>query len=483
VSDFEPVRIALAGGIEGLKERLRTPGVAVYWSYSEQDEVRRFWSGGPPIAIAGLSAVARAGSAPELPPARVREVVLTGELPPDDAPSVAVVPIRMGGIVPAVAWVEIPAPPAGGTAGQAFLYVALGSMALVLGFLFFYMNQRVSQPLRSLIGAMGRGTEGTLEPIAEGAGSGEVSWLAGSFNRLVGKLKASDNQNRELLSRIQRFNEELKVKIAQATRELERRNEELRKSNDRLFTLQRELSQHERLATLGQLAGNMAHELGTPLNAMSGHVELMLSEEEALNPDVAKRLKLIGGQIDRLSTIIQQTLHQLRAPAPRFASVDLNALVSGIATLVQPTVGNRQIALRSSLAPSLPPVAGDPEQLEQVLMNLVNNAVDAMPSGGSLDLITALSEGHVVLQVRDTGAGIPPEDIGRVFEPFYSTKKAGRGTGLGLAICRSIVKSHNGTIEVSSEPGKGAWFTVKLPAAEKLAGGPASASPVPVPSR
>jgi signal transduction histidine kinase len=203
---------------------------------------------------------------------------------------------------------------------------------------------------------------------------------------------------------------------------------------------------------------------------MSGHIELLLADEGTLPPEAVKRLKLIGSQIERLSGIIQGNLQQLRAPAPRFMTVDLNALVQGIVSLVTPSVSGRKVAIRVSLGTDLPRVAGDPAQLEQVLMNLVNNALDAMPGGGSLDLLTAAKDGMACLQVRDSGAGIPRDDLKKIFDPFYTTKVPGKGTGLGLAICRDIVRAHSGTIDVQSEPGKGSWFTVRLPATEVLDG-------------
>ena len=374
--------------------------------------------------------------------------------------------------VVAVAHFYVPAPAPTGRVGRILLIVMIGVMALVLGFLFLYMNQAISQPIQRLIGAMTRGAEGELHPIAAGGASGEVAQLALIYNRMV-------QENQKLMNQIRGFNEELRNKVRLATSELEKRNEDLRNTNARLFQLQRELTDQQRLASLGQLAGSMAHELGTPLNAMSGHIELLLSDEGHLAPDVSKRLRLIGGQIERLSGIIQRTLHQLRVPAPHFVSVDLNHLVQGIVSLVTPSVSSRKVTIRTSLAPTLPRVQGDPEQLEQVVMNLVNNALDAMPGGGSLDLLTAAQEGQVCLQVRDSGAGISSEDQARIFDPFYTTKGPGKGTGLGLAICQDIVKAHHGTIDVQSEPGQGSWFTVRFPLEVGMAGSPA---PAPIPA-
>ncbi len=464
----DALKAALERSVDKLRESLHVNGLAVFLVYTNdrKERVLRPWL--------------RSGTAPQettnLDEAAFRDGVTPAPEAKDD-PAVVVFPLN--GIVPkanpipedldgtpgvvAVAHFALPSPPPRGAGSRFLLILMIAIMALVLGFLFFYMNQAISQPIQRLIGAMTRGAKGELQPIATSGGGGEVAQLALIYNSMA-------QENKKLMDQIRGFNEQLKNKVRLATGELERRNEELRRANEKLFGLQRELSDQQRLASMGQLAGTMAHELGTPLNAMSGHIELLLSEEGALPADVSKRLRLIGSQIDRLSGIIQSNLQQLRAPAPRFVTVDLNALVQGIVSLVTPSVGARKVAMRTSLAAALPRVAGDPGQLEQVLMNLVNNALDAMPAGGSLDLLTAMQEGLVCLQVRDSGAGISREDVRRIFDPFFTTKSPGKGTGLGLAICREIVKAHGGTIDVQSEPGKGSWFTVKLPAAEKVDG-------------
>ncbi len=456
--------------VDALREKLRINGLSVFLVVTNDRRER--------VLVPWL----RSGVAPQDTSTADEKALKEEAVPrpePRDDPALVVVPLM--GMVPksldaaastdeegkpgvvAVAHFAIRAPPAQGAGSRFLLILMIAIMALVLGFLFFYMNQAISQPIQRLIGAMTRGTKGELQPIAAGGGSGEVAQLALIYNSMA-------QENRKLMDQIRGFNEQLKNKVRLATGELERRNDELRRANEKLFGLQRELSDQQRLASMGQLAGSMAHELGTPLNAMSGHIELLLSEEGALPADVSKRLKLIGSQIDRLSGIIQSNLQQLRAPAPRFVTVDLNALVQGIVSLVTPSVGARKVAMRTSLAASLPRVAGDPGQLEQVLMNLVNNALDAMPGGGSLDLLTAVQENMVCLQVRDSGAGISRDDVRRIFDPFFTTKSPGKGTGLGLSICREIVKAHGGAIDVQSEPGKGSWFTIKLPAAERVDG-------------
>jgi signal transduction histidine kinase len=462
----EQLKRSLDLSIEALREKLHVNGMAIFLANYPAD-------GGSP----SLETWVDSGSAPPASSGQDLQALREGTMPrpgPKDDPAVVVMPLKgnvptwnvhspgKDGVV-AVAHFALPSLPPHGAGSRVLLILMIAIMALVLGFLFFYMNQAISQPIQRLIAAMTRGTKGELQPIAEGGASGEVAHLALIYNSMV-------QENRKLMDQIRGFNEQLKNKVRMATGELERRNEELRRANEKLFGLQRELSEQQRLASMGQLAGTMAHELGTPLNAMSGHIALLLSEGGAPPEEVSKRLQLIGSQIDRLSGIIQSNLQQLRTPAPRFVTVDLNALAQGIVSLITPSVSARKVAIRTSLATDLPRVAGDPGQLEQVLMNLVNNALDAMPGGGSLDLLTAVQEGMACLQVRDSGAGISKDDIRKIFDPFFTTKLPGKGTGLGLAICREIVKAHGGSIEVQSETGKGSWFTVKLPAAEKLDG-------------
>lgn len=464
------LKASLETTVERLRESLHVNGLAVFLVFTNDRKERV------------LDQWLRSGSAPQYTSKVDEQALKEGAVPrpdPKDDPAVVVLPLT--GIVPrsldttaapgeegkpgivAVAHFSLPTPPPRGAGSRFLLILMIAVMSLVLGFLFFYMNQAISQPIQRLIGAMTRGVKGELQPIAQGGASGEVAQLALIYNSMV-------QENRKLMDQIRGFNEQLKNKVRMATGELERRNDELRRANEKLFGLQRELSEQQRLASMGQLAGAMAHELGTPLNAMSGHIELLLAEEGAPPEEVSKRLRLIGSQIERLSGIIQSNLQELRAPAPRFVTVDLNTLAQGIVSLVTPSVGARKVAIRTSLATDLPRVAGDPAQLEQVLMNLVNNALDAMPSGGSLDLLTAAQDGMACLQVRDSGAGISKDDIRKIFDPFFTTKVPGKGTGLGLAICREIVKAHGGAIEVQSEPGRGSWFTVKLPAAERVDG-------------
>jgi signal transduction histidine kinase len=242
----------------------------------------------------------------------------------------------------------------------------------------------------------------------------------------------------------------------------------------------------EKLATLGRVATIIAHELGTPLNAISGHLQLLLNGG-AGDPKVSERLRIIDGQVDRLAGIVRNVLRTMRVPPPKAAPVHLDDVIKREAQLIEPVAHKRGVSVELKMAPGLPMIVADPDQMGQVLLNLFSNAIDAMSAGGRLtisvrtaprDEVEKAAPGvwvplqdseHVRDDVADTGPGMPPELIKRAFEPFFTTKTAeekggsGSGVGLGLAICREIVRNHQGEIVISSEAGKGATFTFYLP--------------------
>jgi signal transduction histidine kinase len=212
----------------------------------------------------------------------------------------------------------------------------------------------------------------------------------------------------------------------------------------------------------------MAHEIGTPLNSISGYIQLMLAEGTG-SELMTRRLKIIESQLDRLTQTIRNLLHSTRQPEPQINPLDVNQILEAVMTLTQPGMSMREIQLVRQLDPGLPPVAGDPGLLQQVFLNLVTNALDAMPRGGTLTVATASSpeagqNGRFVeVEVRDTGTGMSPEVVRRALEPFFTTKAPGKGAGLGLSICEDIVRSHHGKMEVESREGQGSTLRVHLP--------------------
>ena len=262
----------------------------------------------------------------------------------------------------------------------------------------------------------------------------------------------------------------------------------------------------ERSQALTLLAASVAHEIGNPLNALHIHLQLMERElrkiravppfQAASTPkrrgkshaappegeaaEVAVKLdKYLGvakGEIARLDYIVTQFLQAIRPAPPQLQPATLNAVVRETVDLLRPELENRGLAVAEKLAPQLPPTPIDPGQIQQALVNLCKNAMQAMTRGGVLTLQTDARSDGVIVSVLDTGCGMTPETLSRVFEPFYTTKK--KGSGLGLMIVQRIIREHGGRIELDSRVGKGTTFRLWLPRHEKqqrlLEAGPAT---------
>ena len=259
--------------------------------------------------------------------------------------------------------------------------------------------------------------------------------------------------------------------------------------------LERQVSEAQRLEGLGQLAGGMAHDFNNLLAVISSYASFV-QQEVASEADSA-RWRKVGQDLDepenaadRAAALTRQLLAYSRTQQAEPRVLDLNEMIDGLADLLGRTLGGR-IELVLDLDPGLGRVLADPGQLEQVLVNLVVNARDAMPDGGQLTIRTADAQvddpdlagppsgrpGRFArLDVRDTGSGMPPEVVSRAFEPFFSTKPSGRGAGLGLATVHGIVRRAGGRLEVSSAPGRGTTMTVLLPATEAAAACPGRAA-------
>ena len=217
----------------------------------------------------------------------------------------------------------------------------------------------------------------------------------------------------------------------------------------------------EELASIATLVAGLAHEIGTPMGVIQGHAKLL--ESAVSGEDARWRLQTIQAQIGRISKIIQTLLNMARPGKSRRQPVALGPLIESTLSFVSEKLRRRSIEVDSRLATS-PSVMGDPERLQQLLLNLLLNAADAMPSGGKLRVSVAPDgDDAVEVRVADTGAGITPDDLDRIFEPFFTTKAAGEGNGLGLMVAKGIVSDHGGSIEVTSEEGKGTAFCILFP--------------------
>jgi signal transduction histidine kinase len=265
-----------------------------------------------------------------------------------------------------------------------------------------------------------------------------------------------------MLDRVSGFNQALEERVAAVTTALDRSHEERIDNYRQMLVLRDALADADRLATIGLTAASVAHQVGTPLNLISGHVQVLL-EQRDLDPNLARRLHLVLEQIGRVSDSIRSLLEHTRRPGET-APIDLGFLLDSIVNLVRPRLAAARVVLQADVALSLPKVHGRRDELEMALLNLVTNAVDAMADGGVLHLDASATTGQVVIVLADTGGGITPELLPRIFDPWVTTKPEGRGTGLGLSITRDVITRLGGGIEVASEPGHGATFTITLPA-------------------
>lgn len=234
--------------------------------------------------------------------------------------------------------------------------------------------------------------------------------------------------------------------------------------------LESQLLRAEKFATVGVLAAGIAHEIGTPLGVVRGRAEYVLGKLGSTHPQAAG-VGVIIEQIDRVSRTIRQLLDFSRLQPAAVRPVALGPLLRDVCELLRLESERRQVRIDCALPEGLPPIAADPDQLQQVLVNLILNACDACSAGGQIRLAAAPDSsssgawGFVTLTVRDDGCGIPKESLHQVFDPFFTTKKRGQGTGLGLTVVAHVVRNHGGRVELESEPGRGTCVTLLWPAA------------------
>lgn len=320
--------------------------------------------------------------------------------------------------------------------------------------------------MTSLTDAVSRGLDlGAVDYVTKPFVRAELTARVRAQLALRAKARALAEKNAEL--------ERTAAELARARDSLEaevvRRTDELMATNQRLAHL-------NRVAAMTELATSIAHELNQPLAAILSNAQAARRLLQKIPPNVAEAIAALGDIVDddrRAGTIIQRMRAMLKKDAPRAGAQDLNALAGEVARLVGNEALLRGAVLRLELEPRLPRVRGDGIQLQQVLLNLVVNALDAVadrPAGGRLVVVRTSCEGkdRVVLSTEDSGKGIAPEDRERVFEAFYTTKA--EGLGVGLAISRTIVEAHGGRLWAESNPGAGATFRCALPVWEEGGG-------------
>jgi PAS domain S-box-containing protein len=249
--------------------------------------------------------------------------------------------------------------------------------------------------------------------------------------------------------------------------ELERLVAELRAKSDDVRTMTQQLWQAAKLASVGELAASIAHELNNPLATVSLRIESLLGHTPEGDPR-RRPLEIIDQETKRMGSLVANLLQFSRRGRDQISTVDIRQELAGAVELVGYHLRKRQIAVVQELAADTPTIHAERQKLRQVFLNLLTNASDAMPQGGTLTLRSrpdTLASGQpaVRIEISDTGTGIPPAHLAKVFDPFFTTKEEGQGTGLGLAICRRVVEEHHGTIQIESEPGQGTTVRIVLP--------------------
>jgi signal transduction histidine kinase len=377
---------------------------------------------------------------------------------PDDAHRWEVIaPIALDGTVVGALAAGFSSLPAARLASRLWLGAAAltGAGVVVAGVLAgLVVRVVVDRPVQRFMAAIARLEAGDTTATVDLGTGDEFGVLARHFNATV--------------ARLQRFNDELQTRVTDATAELDRRYREVERLHVMLFDLQRLLSRAERLALSGRLMAEVAHEVGTPLHSVAGHLELLRKDlpAELVGGEIGRRVEVVETQVMRVIEIIARLLDLTRPASGTTEPVDLNRLVGDICELVRPTVAAAGLTLEAVLGAALPRAQGHAQELQQVILNLLTNAIDATPAGGRIRVSTRHVPPGVEITVADTGRGIAAEHRRRIFEPFFTTKSSGRGTGLGLAIASQIVRAHGGRIEVASEVGQGSTFRVSVQAVD-----------------
>ena len=343
--------------------------------------------------------------------------------------------------------------------------VLLGEFIL----LWLILRVLISDPIEAMVIAMQkleRGEAAVRVPVRR---SDELGLIATRFNDMAIELQRADEEREALIHEIRGLNANLQGRIDAALSELQAKNRELAALVERNALLREELGAQERLAVAGQLTATFAHEVGTPLNLMTGHLQLLDAQKD-LPERARERLQVIRSQIQRVGDIVRRLLDLTRRPQLLKQAQPFVDLLADLEQLWTPTLAAHGVSVEAEAPPGCS-LNVDRKQMEQLFLNLMNNALDAMPSGGKVRLTVRTSEESTPeapwweLRFQDSGQGIPQDLLGQVFRPMFTTKPEGKGTGLGLSICRDIVRNHGGEIRIESAENLGTCVIFTLPGA------------------
>jgi len=325
---------------------------------------------------------------------------------------------------------------------QRMIVSTLGLLLTLALSLYFLTSRFVHRPVRDLLAQTRRLSRGDLDGRIEPSARDELGELEEAFNEMTGNL-------RQVREELQDMASSLETKVEQRTRQI--------------HEMQGRLVRSEKLASLGELVAGIAHEINNPLTGIMVFSSLIL-EDTRLPGALREDMEIIHRETLRCSGIVRRLLEFSREAPPHKSPESINHLLDSTLHLLENQATFHDIAIARCYDSDLPPISVDGNQISQVFMNILLNAAQAMPGGGTLTLETeqAGDGEHIVIRLRDTGCGIPEENLKRIFDPFFTTKEEA-GTGLGLSVSYGIVENHGGKIEVFSRLGEGTTFTVMLP--------------------
>jgi two-component system NtrC family sensor kinase len=310
------------------------------------------------------------------------------------------------------------------TAHLTYFVVAVSITSIGTVILLVLVTRVATQPIDRIVAMSQRVIDGDLTARVGECGPGEIGIVCAAIDRMAEAIAEREEQLKE--------------------------------------ATQRQISRSEKLASIGRLAAGIAHEINNPLTGVLMFAHL-LQEKEGRDREDTEDLDVIVSETERVRDIVRSLLDFARQSPPSRELLDINSVVRDTLKLVHKQAEHGDVAIDERLVDGLPPVLGDRNQLEQVVLNLSLNAIEAMPDGGRLSVSTRARNGSVVVLVRDTGCGIKAENLDRVFDPFFTTKPAGEGTGLGLSVSYGTVRQHGGELTVESREGEGTTMTVVLP--------------------
>jgi len=307
------------------------------------------------------------------------------------------------------------------------------------------INRYVTRPVRELVKGTKKIAEGDLSNGIFIKTEDEIGQLASAFTQMTLDLKKADEKLVE-------WGKTLEQKVQQRT-------EELRKTENQLM-------QSDKVASLGKLAAGVAHEINSPLTGILTYSSLLLKAKKEGDPE-KEDLEVIVNETNRCKKIIKGLLDFARQSEPQKVLSHINEVIDKSIDLVSHQAGLQNIKIEKKIKPDLPKTMIDVGQIQQVFINILLNAIEAMPQGGILTVSSGIEGQMATVRFTDTGIGIPKEVLPKILDPFFTTKKQGKGTGLGLSVSYGIIERHRGKLEVKSKVGKGTTFTVKLPIEER----------------